>query len=344
MNRSGLTASIVFTCLLSTSIAWAEEGDCVRGETTHGGNWWRETAAIMGTDIRVELWDTDEQHACEAIAAVMSEMHRLDEEMSPFIETSTLSLMNREAYQSPVPVGKEMFDLVNRSLDISRMTGGAFDVTYASVGRYYDFRKGQKPADDERRRAILSIDYHYLAMNADDDSIGYRHDGVYVDLGGIAKGYAVDRGIDILVKRGITQGMVGAGGDSRILGDRFGEPWVVGIRDPRNRDKSVAVLPLMDVSVSTSGDYERYFIEDGVRYHHIIDPKTGDSARSVTSVTIIGSDATTTDALSTSVFVMGVERGLRLINQMTGVDAIIVDGHGELHLSDSLMEMTASNQ
>jgi thiamine biosynthesis lipoprotein len=239
-------------------------------------------------------------------------------------------------------VSAELYDLIEESIRYSELTGGAFDVTYASVGRYYDYRQSQKPDNETIDDTIPAIDYHHLTLSKAEHSIYFQHEGVYVDLGGIAKGYAVDRGIAILEDRSIDQAMISAGGDSRILGDRKGEPWVVGVKHPRavDNDDMVAILPLTDVSVSTSGDYERYFEQDGIRYHHIIDPDTGDSARDVTSVTILGAEAVMTDALSTSVFVLGLEKGLELINKMANIDAIIVDGDGRMFLSDSLASMS----
>ena len=161
----------------------------------------------------------------------------------------------------------------------------------------------------------------------------YSHPGVSIDLGGIAKGYAVDRCVEMLRGAGITQGMVAAGGDSRIIGDRLGRPWTVGVQDPREKTQMIALLPLVDTAVSTSGDYERYFEEEGVRYHHIINPGSGDSARDVRSVTILGPEGLFTDALSTAVFVLGREEGLTLIDTLPGVDAVVVDGAGELRYS-----------
>lgn len=337
-----LLCVLVLLSLTSLSaLAAASKWQCTAGKTEHGGTWWHDTEAIMGTDVHVELWHKNQSEACADIAAVMDEMQHIDDTMSPSIKTSILSKMNRNAWKAPVIVGKEFYDLVDDSLKFSRMTHGAFDVTYASVGRYYNFRKKIHPNEATIEADVKLINYRYLVLNPKNDSIHYLHKGVYVDLGGIAKGYAVDRGINILKRHGIRQAEVSAGGDSRILGDRFGQPWVVGIRDPRDEKKVVAVLPLMNVAVSTSGDYERFFIQDGVRYHHIINPKTGDSARKVTSVTILGDEATTTDALSTSVFVMGVKKGLALINSLPGIDAIIVDDNGKLHKSDGLMAMAA---
>ena len=336
-----LLLSVVSLLFFNSAVIAGESPACDTEEQVQGGQWWRETRAIMGTEIKVEVWH-QKAAGCAAISAVMDEMERIDRAMSPYIESSLLSNLNKNAATVRVQVGKELFELIESSLSYSELTNGAFDITYASVGRYYDFRRGQIPDDKTIEESIKAINYRYIEMDPDSYAIRYKVEGVYIDLGGIAKGYAVDRGVEILKAHGITQGLVGAGGDSRFLGDRDGEPWVVGIRDPRQASEMVAVLPLMDVSVSTSGDYERFFEKDGVRYHHIIDPQTGDSAREVQSVTILGDQAMDTDALSTSVFVLGVERGLALVNGLQGFDAIIVDSRGQLHFSKSLLELTAS--
>ena len=317
--------------------------NCTMGEALEEGAWFQGHAPIMGTEIQVELFHQDASHACEAIAAVMAEMRRIDQLMSPYIETSRLSQLNAKGSDGFVEVGEELFGLINRSQGYSILTGGAFDLTYASAGRYYDFRRGQRPDVSTLREAVEAINYRHLELDHRHHAVRFHHEHVYIDLGGIAKGHAVDNGIKILKDLGIQQAMVGAGGDSRILGDRRGEPWVVGVKDPRNNQAQIVVLPLLDASVSTSGDYERYFVQDGVRYHHIIDPKSGDSAREVMSVTIIGADATATDALSTSVFVMGVNKGIALIDRLIGIDAIVVDGEGKVHMSEGLMPMTTSN-
>ncbi len=304
------------------------------------GEWYSDYEPIMGTQIHVEVYHEDEAAARAAIAAVMAEMWRVNDSMSPFLESSELSRLNRDGAKDAVEVSPELYRLIQRSVEFSRITNGAFDVTFGSAGRYYDYRKSVRPDSATLEDVLPAIDYRHIEF-APNNAIHYRHEGVYIDLGGIAKGYAVDRGIDILLARGITEGMVGAGGDSRIIGDRHGKPWTVGVKDPRKPGAMAVLLPLADTAVSTSGDYERYFEQDGVRYHHIIDPTTGDSARAVRSVTILGPEATMTDALSTSVFVMGIEKGLALINsKFPGVDAIIIDGEGKLHYSEGLARVT----
>ena len=291
----------------------------------------------MGTRITVELFHGDASVAQHGVDAVLDEMRRIDRDMSPWIESSELARLNREAADHAVTVSDELYSLIETSLHYSELTHGAFDITFASVGFLYDFRKGIHPDDARRREAAGLINYHNLVMDDARHTIAYSKPGVRIDLGGIAKGHAVDRCIALLQTMGINQALVTAGGDSRMIGERrAGRPWNIGVRDPRDEHKLVAVIPLEDVAVSTSGDYERYFEEDGVRYHHIINPKSGDSARGMHSATIIGPDATTTDALSTSVFVLGVEKGLALINSLPDVDAILVDADGNLHYSDDL--------
>lgn len=301
--------------------------------------WFSDTQPIMGTRVHAELWHHDAAVAERLLAAVMAEMQRIDATYSPYRQDSALSLLNRDAAYGWVTVSAELFELLARSRQVSELTGGAFDVTYASVGRYYDYRKGERPDDARIRAAVEAIDYRHVQLDREHLRVRYARPEVYVDLGGIAKGYAVDRCIAILREAGVEQASVAAGGDSYIIGDRRGQPWKVGIRDPRDAQAMVALLPLEDTAVSTSGDYERFFEEDGVRYHHILDPATGQSARDAWSVTILGPDTTFTDALSTSVFVLGPDKGLALIDRLPGIDAIIIDAEGQLRYSAELARM-----
>ncbi len=306
--------------------------------------WQTVTEPIMGTRIHAEVKAEDAEQGQALLEMVLAEMRRIESEYSPYIEDSELSRLNREAGQGGwVATTAEMVDLLDKSARISRMTDGAFDITYASVGRYYDYREGERPDDDAIAEALAAINYRFVEIDPEGLRVRFTHPLVYIDLGGIAKGYAVDRCIEMLAAEGVTQASVAAGGDSRIIGDRDGEPWTVGIQDPRAEDMAV-LLPLVDTAVSTSGDYERFFEEDGVRYHHILDPSTGDSARDSWSVTILGPEATFTDGLSTSVFVLGPDRGLALIDRLPGVDAIIIDAEGQLRYSADLLEAAAPPQ
>lgn len=308
----------------------------VAAATPVRAEWFQREEAIMGTRVAVELWSEDAALAARAMDAVIAEMRRTDELMSTYKPESQLSAVNAHAFEGPVEVDPEIIDVVARSFDFSRMSNGAFDVTYASVGYLYDYRAHQRPSEQQVAAALPGVDYRQVEVDRARNTIRFLRKGVRIDLGGIAKGYAVDRSIGILRGLGIEHAMVNAGGDTRLLGDRLGKPWIVGIRDPRNEGRMVTRLPLEDEAISTSGDYERYFEEDGVRYHHILVPGTGDVAREVRSATVIGADATLTDGLSTTVFVLGVQRGMELVSRLPGVEAVIVDKDGRIFYSDGL--------
>ncbi len=308
------------------------------------GEWLSREEAIMGTSVRVELWHEDAAAGQAAITAVMDEMRRIDALMSPYKPDSELSRINRDAAKGPVKISREQFDLIARSIEFSRLSGGAFDVTFSSVGYLYDYRAGIEPSDAQIAQALPGINYRHLLLDRDRQTIRFAREGVRIDLGGIAKGYAVDLGIELLKRRGIRSAIVQAGGDSRVLGDRGGRPWHVAIRDPRNKQNVVAVIPLVDAAISTSGDYERYFIKpNGERVHHIIDPKTGKSAHGVISVSVIAPDATTTDGLTKSVFLKGPKDGIAFIESLKipGVDAVIIDAEGRMHFTKGLQRAGA---
>ena len=323
--------AVALCCL---SLVWMSTVQAVQPEPQKV--WVQDTQAIMGTRIHVELQAADQAQGKLWTDLVMTEMHRIDHVFSPYKESSELSRLNRLAGQRWVAVSDEMMAMLERAARVSAMTEGAFDITYASIGRYYDYRQGKAPDSKLVRDKLAAIDYRHVELDRQSKRVRYQNAHVYVDLGGIAKGYAVDRAITLLKEAGVTQASVAAGGDSRIIGDRDGQPWNVGVKHPRRDDRMSVLLPLVDTAVSTSGDYERYFETDGVRYHHILDPATGRSAADAWSVTILGPEAMLTDGLSTSVFVLGPERGLALINRLPGIDAIIIDRHGKLLYSDDL--------
>lgn len=298
--------------------------------------WIGEAQAHMGTEVSVYLWHDDPEVGQQAVNAIFSEVVRLDQLMSTYIEDSRMSEINRDAAERPVAAGDELFRLILRSLDISVLTHGAFDITYDSVGQHYDFREGKRPDEDVIAEEVQRIDYRLVETDRDTGTINFLRPGVRINLGGIAKGYAVERGIEVARRYGVRNARVTAGGDTRLLGDRLGQPWKIGIQNPRNEEEVAVTIPLENEAISTSGDYERFFIEDGERYHHIIVPSTGTPAGEVHSATIIGPDAVLTDALSTSVFVMGVDRGLRLISALPDYEGIVIDANGEMFYSDGL--------
>ena len=299
-------------------------------------DWHAREEPIMGTRIAVEVWHADAAAAEAAIDAVIAEMHRIDSLMSTYKPESQVSQVNREAAAGPVKVDPELARLVARALEFSRMSGGAFDITYASVGYLYDYRAGKHPTDAEIAAALPAINWRHVVVDLSGSTIRFLEPGVRIDLGGIAKGHAVDSCIALLEARGISNATVTAGGDSRILGDRRGRPWIVGIRHPDDRERVIARIPLEDAAISTSGDYERFFDEDGVRYHHIIDPKTGKSPHGVRSVTIIAPTSTLAEGLTKSVFILGPERGMALVAGQADVDAVVVTAEGKVLYSSGL--------
>jgi thiamine biosynthesis lipoprotein len=304
--------------------------------TPSRAEWIGGAEAHMGTEVSVYLWHDDPATGREAVAAIFAEMARLDEHMSTYKAGSRMSEINRLAATRPVVAGEELFRLIERALEISVLTDGAFDITYDSVGQHYDFRAGRHPDQETIAGELPLIDYRFVELNRDKGTVGFARKGVRINLGGIAKGYAVERGIGIARRFGVRHARVTAGGDTRLLGDRRGVPWMVGVQNPRDENDVAVTIPLQDEAISTSGDYERYFEEDGERYHHIIVPSTGTPAGEVHSVTIIGPDAVMTDALSTSVFVMGVDKGLTLIATLPDYEGIVIDAAGEMFYSTGL--------
>jgi FAD:protein FMN transferase len=299
------------------------------GSSVARAEWLTRTVdGTMGTRIVVELWSKNPAAGERAIDAVMAEMRHIDDSMSTYKPSSELSRVNATAARGPVRISRELFELLSTALDYSRITEGAFDITYASVGFMYDFRAHQRPSEQQIEGALPAVNYRHVLLDRATRSVRFSQAGVRIDLGGIAKGYAVDRGIAILQRRGIAHALVQAGGDSRIIGDRFGKPWIVGIRHPDRKEQIIARLPLIDTALSTSGDYERYFDENGTRYHHIIDPHTGHSASAVRSATILADSATRSDGLSKTAFVLGAEAAIRIYERLGDVDAIIVKPDG----------------
>lgn len=299
-------------------------------------DWHQASASKMGTRIDVQLWHDDALEAERLLSLAMAEFDRIEAAMSTYRDTSEISKVNREAATRPVAVSAELFSLVSRALELGELTGGAFDITYDSVGQLYDFRAGVRPDDRAIDARLPAIDFRLVELDQASRAIRFARDGVRINLGGIAKGYSVESVISLLRDAGVEHALATAGGDTRLLGDRRGKPWIVGIRDPDDQRGLVTRVPLQDEAISTSGDYERFFDEDGVRYHHILRPDTGAPANGVRSATVIGPDATLTDGLSTSVFVLGPEAGLKLVESLAGYEAVIVDSERRLVYSSGL--------
>ncbi len=300
--------------------------------------WFRYEDSKMGTRVEVQFW-LDEPGDEEALrTTAMDEFDRIEVLMSTYIESSEISRVNRDAADKAQVVSKELFALVDVALQLSELTEGAFDITYDSVGNLYDFRESKRPDALAIAEHIDAVDYRNVSLDEGQLSIAFGKPGVRINLGGIAKGYSCEQVISLLYERGVRHALVSAGGDTRILGDRRDKPWIVGVQDPDRKEAIFTRLALEDEAVSTSGDYERFFFKDGVRYHHILTPSTGKPVEGVRSVTIIGPDATMTDGLSTSVFVMGPEAGTALIDSLEGYEMLIIMADGKYYFSGGLTD------
>jgi FAD:protein FMN transferase len=298
--------------------------------------WLYREDAIMGTRCAVEVWAADRAQGNAAIDAVLADMRRIDALMSTYKPDSEVSRVNAGAARAPVAVSAELLGLLQTAQQYAALSKGAFDITYASVGYLYDYRAQHRPDDKAIAAALPSVDYRQLKLDATALTVAFGKPGMRIDLGGIAKGHAVDRGIEILKARGLAHAMVSAGGDTRVSGDRFGKPWVIGIRHPDRKDEIVLRVPLVDAAFSTSGDYERFFDAGGVRYHHILNPRTGRSPHELRSVTVIASNATRTDGLTKTVFILGPKAGLDFINSLPDADAIVIAADGKVSYSKGL--------
>ena len=302
-------------------------------------DWYGKQLDMMGTSVSVELWDDDAEQGPQLVDMVIDDYRRIDRLMSTYKQDSEISRINAEAADHPVPIEHELFTLIDRSLQLSRMSGGAFDITYESVGYLYNFHKKMHPTERQIEARLSDINYRNVELDPEHLTIRFRKHGVRINLGGIAKGYAVEHAAGLLRAHGIEHAVLNAGGDTRVIGDRLGRPWIIGIRQPRAKNPQAVVtrLPLVDEAISTSGDYERFFIgADGKRYHHIMNPKTGEPTTGVISATVIGPDATMTDGLSTTVFVLGPKAGMKLIESLPDYEAVIIDKNDHLTYSSGL--------
>lgn len=302
---------------------------------------------VMATTVRVTV---PVGPPARAHAETVFEVFRgVDERMSEWKEGSPLTAVNRAAGGEPVPVPEDLFALLQRGVEIGELTDGAFDVTWAALWGLWDFRAAEPrvPTDAEIAARVEHVDFRKLELEegAEDrpPTVRLPEEGMAVGLGGIAKGYALERAGRALRQRGVESFLLVAGGQVLATGGKRREggigSWRVGIRDPRGApDDLFALLALRDGSLSTSGDYERYFVVDGVRYHHVLDPRTGRPARGVRSATVVCDDPVLADALSTALMVLGVEESLALVGGMDGVEAVLVDGGGAHHVTPGLRE------
>ena len=297
----------------------------------------------MGTELRLSAWTADESTAISAFDEVFSEFDRLESLMSNWIEDSDVSRLNVAAGERPVPVSAEVRDVLHIAHDVSEWTNGTFDITFGALAGLWKFDYQNKddtipPAAEVRKRLPL-IDYQALDVDDEAGTAFVKKKGVTVNLGGIGKGYAIDRGVAILRRRGVRDFMIQAGGDLYVGGMRGDRPWRLSIRDPRGPAyRSFAAIELSNATFSTSGDYERFFMKDGRRYHHIMDVRTGEPAQGCRSVTLVSERAVLADALAKGVFVLGPTAGMELIERLPNVEGVIVSAKNEVLISSGLKD------
>lgn len=291
----------------------------------------------MGTTVEIGI-SGDASGADEACAAVFAEFARLESLVSEWRPETELGRVNEYAGRAPVPVSGEVFALIERALAVSELTGGAFDPTFAALWGLWTFGDDgvtKRPAAEAVEARLRLVDWRKVRLDRAGRSVFLPERGMKLGLGGIAKGYATDRAVAILRERGFRNFSLKAGGELFVSGRRGSRPWRVGIRDPRGPD-AFAALDLADSAFNTSGDYERFFFDEGVRWHHIIDPATGHPAHRSRSATVLAPDALRADALDTALFVMGPEAGIRLAESLPDVEAAIVGSDGRLYLTTGL--------
>lgn len=295
----------------------------------------------MGSTLRVELWTSDSAAAQAALSDVRSEFTRLDATMSTWVAGSDVQRVNQFAGVKPVEVSAETIEVLEDARQVSEWTRGKFDVTFGALSGLWKFDHDQDnviPDMNEVRRRLSLIDYRAIRIDKAARTVFVERKGMSVHLGGIGKGYAIDRSAALVRRRGIQNFMIHSGGDMYVAGLNNGKPWRLGIQDPRGpANRIFAELDLSDGTFSTSGDYERAFVRDGRRYHHILDPSTGEPARGVRSVTIVANRATLADGLSTGVFLLGPKAGMDLVEQLPDVEAVIVSDRNEVLMSSGLV-------
>lgn len=297
----------------------------------HAPGWQHCGAALLGTTVNLTWWADDGAAGSAAAQAALHEMLRIDCALNLPHAGSEIARVNAAAGRHAVPLGDELFHLVARAIDFSDLSDGAFDITVAGVGRLYDYRLGIAPTAAALDRAREAVGWRHLELDRRERTLRFAHPRTCIDLGGLVRGHAIDSAVRCLADHGIAHALVSAGGDSRALGDRRGRPWTVGLRDPRRPGEVVAVLPVEDGAVATSGDHERFFERDGQRHHAVIDPRTGLSPCGLRSVTVRARNGLVGDALAKTVFVLGKDEGLALIERIPGVEAVVIDDAGRLH-------------
>ncbi len=302
----------------------------------------QKTEAMMGTDVTITVVARTDAEGDAAIDAGMAELHRLDNMMSLYKDASELTQVNRAAGLHPVRVSPEMIGVVESAIAVSRMSGGVFDITVGPLVVLWQMRlkEGRIPTAREIAAIRPLVNYRNIVIDRKRSTLYLKKRGMIMDLGGM-KGYLADRAAAVIRQHGITDGIVAVAGDIRVMGHRAdGSPWRIGVQHPREPDKMLAVLDLSNLSISTSGDYERFVIWHHKRYGHIIDPRTGRPSTGVISVTLIGKRGALVDPLAKVPYILGPQKGLAIVKKL-GVDAIIVDAAGRIYETEGIRKLLA---
>lgn len=301
----------------------------------------QKTESIMGTEVTITVVATSGAQGNAAIDAGMNEIRRFDRMMSLYKDDSEITAVNVAAGKHPVKVSPEMIQVAEAAKHVSDLTDGAFDVTIGPLVVLWQMRlkEGKVPTEDEIARIKPLVNYRNIVIDKHASTLFLRKPGMIMDLGGVAKGYAADKVAKLLKKRGVDNAIVALAGDIRAMGRRSdGSPWRIGIQHPREKDKTLAVLDLIDKSISTSGDYERFRIVGKKRYHHILDPRTGKPSEGMISVTLVGNDGALVDPLTTAVFILGKEKALKLVKEF-GCEAVLEDASGNISMTPGIVRL-----
>ena len=294
----------------------------------------------MGDKFDITVVADNEEIGYINIEEAVSEIKRIEKLVSSWDEESETSEINKNAGIRPVKVSVELFKLIERANQISEITNGAFDITFAGLDKIWMFDGSMKlrPTKDEIIQSVSKVGYKKIIMNEEDRTVFLQLKGMKIGLGGIAKGYAADMAKELLVGKQVRAGVINASGDLTTWGTKAtGEKWLIGIANPLSKEKIFSWLPVLESSVATSESYEKYITFDGRKYSHILDPRTGNPISGINSVSVFSKTAELSDALATAIFVLGVDTGMALINQLKGTEAIIVDDNNIMHKSSGIL-------
>ncbi len=306
---------------------------------SHSDQLFKFHQALMGTIVEITFIAEDQEEAEKAALRAFQEIRRIEYLMSPWIESSDVYRVNQSSGRKWVNVSPETLYVIKKSIEISHQSNGSFDITIGPlIGLWQKAReKGQPPSEEDLKKGLELVGYRNILIHPE-GKILLKKEGMSIDLGGIAKGYAVDKAFEVLKRLGFNNLIVNAGGDLKVGGKKFEKPWTIGIQDPRDPEKSIAKISLTEGTIATSGDYEKYFMYQGKRYHHILNPKNGRPAEGCQSVSVISNEAIFADAMATTIFVLGPEKGYSLCQTAKGMDCLIIDREGKIIITSRLKE------